>query len=194
MRLASFIVSSILIGPALVPGVARGVPELYESACASCHVDDTPTCAGCHNHHLELVATPDALVHRPGEPISVALSGALLPGWIRAVLYDDAGTELDRVTGPTGTGDDGTGPAVADSIVVPAVLTATAPLEPGTYTWRAAYYGVFNIQDVTHQEQWVSVAITVADTSRVTVGTTWGGVKGLYDEPSPRRPRGTRRE
>ena len=30
-------------------GSAVALPILYDNECASCHIDDTPTCAGCHN-------------------------------------------------------------------------------------------------------------------------------------------------
>lgn len=158
---------------------ARATPEVYEMECAFCHVDDTPTCAGCHNHHLDLVAETDAVYYTPGEPVSVTLSGAELPGWIRAILYDHEDTEVDRSTGPTGTGDDGHGPAVADSIITPVILEGTAPREVGTYTWRAAYFGVFDIREAGHGEKSVPVTIAVVDTSQAR--SSWGRVKSRYD-------------
>jgi hypothetical protein len=158
---------------------AAAIPELYDMECGYCHVDDTPTCAGCHNHHLDLRATPSAPYYAPGERVSIAVTGAALPGWFRTILYDDTGNELARTTGPTGTGDDGRGPAVADSIIVPHILETTAPVAIGTYTWRAAYFGVLDVREGGHGETWVPVTITVSDTLHP-VEATWSGVKDHY--------------
>jgi hypothetical protein len=159
------------------------IPELYDSLCASCHADDTPTCAACHNHHIELFVSTDRPSYLPGSPVTVTFSGGTEPGWIRALLYDSDGEELDRVTGPTGTGDDGTGPSPADSLIIPVTLTAEAPSRSGAYTWRAAYYGVFSPQELTHLEIWAPVIVHVADPDRPSiVERRWAAIKDLFRE------------
>jgi hypothetical protein len=170
-----------------VSGPTAALPELYDQLCLSCHVDDTPTCAGCHSHSSEPKATTDRPAYYPGEEVQVTLEGATQPGWIRGLLYDDQGEELARVTGPTGTGDDGTGPALEDSVIVPLRFTASAPRDPGTYIWRAAFFGVVNFQQVTHDETWVPLTLRVLDpdSASTRIEDTWGRIKGIYIPTGP---------
>ncbi|MBK8231520.1 MAG: hypothetical protein IPK72_13255 [Candidatus Eisenbacteria bacterium] len=55
---------------------------------------------------------PDKSSYQPGEAVVVTLTGGSQSGWIRGLLYDAQNTELDRKSGPTGTGDDSQGGAV----------------------------------------------------------------------------------
>ncbi|MCA9729889.1 MAG: hypothetical protein KC729_19555, partial [Candidatus Eisenbacteria bacterium] len=120
----------------------------------------------------ELAAGTDRPVYAPGQLVRVTLSGGTKPGWIRGILYDDEANELDRATGPTGTGDDG---SAADSVGFPVTLSAPAPAEPGSHTWRAAYYGVFQLIDLTHDEEWTPVTVVVDASSY-----SWGRVKDRF--------------
>lgn len=174
-----------LILSVVLAGGSVATPELYDDRCLSCHVDDTPTCAGCHNHFPKLVATTDRDRYLPGDSVVVTVSGSAKPGWIRALLYDDFGTEIDRSTGPTGSGDDGTGPAVEDSVIVPVLLASPAPDQPGTYVWRAAYFGVLDFQQTLHDERWTPVPVTVvaSDSTTPVQTVTWAGVKDRYRRP-----------
>jgi len=70
--------------------------------------------------------------------VTVTFSGGYRQGWVRAILKDQNGVELDRVTGPTGTGDDGSG---SPDVQFPVTLSAPAPLTPGFYTWSASWFG-----------------------------------------------------
>ena len=161
-----------------ISGSTYAIPELYDQLCASCHQDDSPTCAGCHNHRGEISASPDRSSYAPGEAVRVTLEGGLKPGWIRGILYDHEGTEIARATGPSGTGDDG---VPADSVAFPVVLSSTAPLEFGEYVWRAAYYGVYQFTEMAHGEDWVSLTIHVVDPDSV-VQSSWGRLKERYRE------------
>jgi len=121
----------------------------------------------------------------PGEAVTITLNGGQEFGWIRALLYDDANTEVDRASGPTGTGDDGAGNAVT----FPVSLQGTAPTEPGDYTWQAAWYGNSNNGGSAHGEVRTSVMITVIpdvvgvpgeDSVPGEAETSWGQVKSFY--------------
>ena len=155
-------------------------PELWNLRCSSCHADDTPSCAGCHNHRGNLIATPSRYQYLPGEPVEVLFEGGSKPGWIRALLYDSEGNELDRRSGPTGSGDDARGVAEPDSVAFPLQLLGRAPSLPGTYTWRAAYFGIFHIQNATHEEDWIPLTITVIDPDSLADDPSWGEIKSLY--------------
>jgi hypothetical protein len=106
--------------------------------------------------------------------VRVMLSGGAEPGWIRGILYDDEGNEIDRATGPTETGDDG---SPADSVGFPVPLAAPAPTAAGTYTWRAAYYGVFHLIELTHDEEWIPVTVMV---DPFAASYTWGRLKARF--------------
>ena len=167
-------------GVGLLPVPARALEELWESLCSTCHQDDRPTCAGCHNHGILREAVPHKSSYRPGELVLVRLRGGNKYGWIRALLYDEVGSEVARATGPTGSGDDGRGVASADSVTFPVELVSVAPSEPGVYTWRAAYFGILNMQSATHGEDAIKVAIRVVHPDSVRSEPTWGQVKAYY--------------
>ncbi|RJP17128.1 MAG: hypothetical protein C4520_17560 [Candidatus Abyssobacteria bacterium SURF_5] len=122
-------------------------PGFFSEKCAGCHTNDSATCDGCHSHGVwqdssrttvNLTATTDLDRYQPGQTVSVTFSGGYRYGWIRAILFDENGLEIDRVTGPTGMGDDGTGDP---SLQFPVMLSAPAPSEPGFYTWSASWFG-----------------------------------------------------
>jgi len=128
-------------------GKAFAVSEYFTTNCAGCHTDDTPTCNGCHAHGvwqdatksvINLTATTDLDRYQPGQTVTVTFSGGYRQGWIRAILYDQDGFEIDRVTGPTGVGDDGSG---SSDLQFPVLLAAPAPSAPGFYTWSVSWFG-----------------------------------------------------
>ncbi len=133
-------------------------PGLFSERCASCHYDDTPTCAGCHQHRGALNASADQTSYAPGQTVTVTLRGGVLGGWIRGLLYDANGIELDRAGGPDGTGDNGQG----NPVTFPVTLQAPAPAQPGDYVWRAGWYGSNNAGSG-HFETTVPVTIHVED-------------------------------
>jgi hypothetical protein len=110
----------------------------FEQFCSACHVDDTPSCNGCHHHGLPRLATTNKTEYNPGESMSVVMGGPAGSGWARAKLYDHNGLELGRFTGPTGMGDDGSG---SRDLEYPYNFFVTAPSVPGTYKWEVAWYG-----------------------------------------------------
>lgn len=155
---------------------AHALPTFFTGQCTLCHVDDTPTCSGCHIHVANGLATQtDALQYRPGDTVRVTLSTPWsFPGWIRAVLYDEAMVEIARVSGPTGSGDDG----VADpTLYLPVVLTAPAPLTPGFYTWTVGWFGSPGApgREFPHTETLVATnEFEVSETAPTTTTTTTG--------------------
>jgi uncharacterized protein (TIGR03382 family) len=63
------------------------------------------------------------------------VTGGYVSGWVRVNLYDENMVQLGSSScTPAGLGGCATS-------VLPATLTAAAPTAPGTYTWRAAWYG-----------------------------------------------------
>ena len=175
---STWIVSTLAL-LCLAPTVAYSLPELWDSLCQSCHTDDSRTCAGCHNHRGELNAHTTQEQYWPGESVEVRFEGGSKPGWVRARLYGASGSLLDEATGPSRSGDDSLRTAVDDKVTFPLTLLGRAPSAPGTYTWRAAYFGIFHIQNVSHDEEWVPVEVEV-----VSPGSfeeyTWGRLKRHY--------------
>ncbi len=115
------------------------------TACVTCHTASTaiPTCNGCHAHgthagsaksSINLAASTDKATYAPGENVVVTVSGGYQSGWVRVNLYDQNMVQLTRSSCPGGLG-------ACTTSVLPATLTTTAPTTPGTYTWRAAWYG-----------------------------------------------------
>jgi hypothetical protein len=159
---------------------AGAYPSLFESRCASCHSDDSASCDGCHEHRSSLSAETSQPVYNPGEIINVTLDGGSQGGWVRGLLYDQNGTEVDRKGGPTGTGDDGLG----SPVTFPVSLQATAPTTPGEYTWSAAWFGAPSSGGGSHMETSVPVTFTVEGVSHVPdeplAGSSWDRVKALY--------------
>ena len=62
------------------------------------------------------------------------MTGGYQSGWVRVNLYDQDMVQLASSSCPGGLGG-------CTTSVLPATLTTTAPTTPGTYTWRAAWYG-----------------------------------------------------
>jgi hypothetical protein len=175
----------IAVAAALVFGVrgAWSTPDRFNTYCAGCHNNDSPTCNGCHYHAVNLSATKDQAQYFPGQTVTVTLNGGSQSGWIRALLYDHTGAEIARRTGPTGTGDDGGG----GDVVFPAQLQAPAPGAPGNYVWQAAWYGNWNNGGSAHNEQRVNVTITVvqdqsdvADDPPSFVNRSWSRIKEKF--------------
>ena len=171
-----------LLSGGLLISDALAYPSLFTSRCASCHSDDTTSCNGCHRHRGSLSASADQDAYAPGELVTVTLNGGQQMGWIRGLLYDDGNVEIDRATGPTGTGDDGLG----NPVTFPVTLQASAPDEPGLHTWEAAWYGSVNSGGGNHTEQRVSVTIMVEDIISAVPGEdepeflTWSQIKAAY--------------
>ena len=128
---------------------AMGFSSYYTSgvgtnqACTNCHSSTTTTCNGCHAHGthptsakttINITALPNKGSYAPGETVSVTVNGGYRNGWVRVNLYDGNMVQLARSSCPGGVGG-------CTTSVFPATLTAPAPLTPGTYTWRASWYG-----------------------------------------------------
>jgi hypothetical protein len=136
--------ASIMLFP---PADAVAESDFFAQNCAACHNNDTVSCNACHAHGvwqdsrrqvMNLTATTDLDQYQLGQTVTVTFSGGYRDGWIRAILYDHTDTEIDRVTGPTGTGDDGT---PSPSLEFPVFLSAPVPSEPGFYTWSVSWFG-----------------------------------------------------
>ena len=118
------------------PDQALGISSFFGSRCAECHTDDTPTCAGCHQHRGTVSAAADKDTYDPDESMVVMLTRTGgFSGWIRGILYDQDENIIAVASGPSGTGDDGLG----NPVTFPVTFTVTAPPSEGAYTWRAAY-------------------------------------------------------
>jgi hypothetical protein len=183
LRGPGIVVSALLLWS--MPGAApvQAHPTFYTNRCASCHyhTNDGATCDGCHFHKGQLLATADHTQYGPGDPVVVTLSGGSEGGWIRGLLYDQNNTEIDRRTGPTGTGDDGLG----HPVTFPVTLHGTAPAESGDYTWQAAWFGNTGNGGDTHGELRAPVVIhVVQDPSAVPIPSfalrTWGRLKTIF--------------
>ena len=123
----------------IIPNESVAKPEYFDQSCSSCHYDDTPTCDGCHKHGKKnLTATTDLDQYQPGQNVTVMFGGGERGGWIRAILSNELGNEVDRVSGPTGMGDDGTQNPLLE---LPVNLSAAAPTAPGFYAWDVSWYG-----------------------------------------------------
>lgn len=136
--------------------------HFFASHCAPCHTDDSITCNGCHEHGKRyLTAYPDKSSYAPGEEVTITFTGGEEYGWLRGMLEDRDGTEIDRNTGPTLSGDDG-GPDVE----FPMEFKGRAPGKAGTYTWTAVYYGNTGTGHATASK---TVTINVNATSDIVV-------------------------
>ncbi len=127
---------------------ARAFETLYSQNCTACHtatVAPLVTCNGCHAHGthasaatknaINIAATTDKASYAPGETVTVTVNGGYRVGWVRVNLYDEAMLQLARSSCTPG------GMGGCDTSVFPATLTAPAPTTPGTYRWRAAWFG-----------------------------------------------------
>jgi hypothetical protein len=114
--------------------------------------------------------------------VTVTLNGGTESGWVRGLLYNQAQVEVDRATGPTGTGDD----SLPNPVTYPVTLSAPAPTQPGTYVWRAAWYGGENSGGGVHLELGANVTFIVEGTVDVPddfptgEAAAWGSIKALY--------------
>jgi hypothetical protein len=157
--------------------------------CSGCHAAPVvATCNGCHAHgshpnssknSINVVGATNKTSYAPGETVSVTMTGGYRTGWFRAVLYDQNNLEVARSAGNAS--------GMGSSTTYPAVLTAPAPLTPGTYTWKAAWYGnkydaggatfgagwVADATNANHGEERVSTnSFTVASVTPPPVDTT----------------------
>jgi len=133
-----FIAAITLGGVHLSASPAEAHPDYFYSksyGCSGCHTQATsPTCNGCHHHGaVSLQAVTNKGTYAPGETITATLSGGSQAGWIRAILYDQTNTQVAMSSGnASGQGH---------STSFPAHLSAPAPLTPGKYTWKMAWFG-----------------------------------------------------
>lgn len=121
---------------------AEARSNYFTTYCSSCHSSVTATCDGCHAHgthstssknDINVKGVTNKTSYAPGETVSVTITGGYgRGGWVRALLYNAAGTEVARSTGPGGTGG-GAG--------YPVTLSAPAPSTSGSYSWKVAWYG-----------------------------------------------------
>ena len=156
-RLISF--GIVCLALALSASSALATPSRWDNNCASCHVDDTPSCDACHNHgNRGLSARTLQSSYAPGELIEVELSGGREGGWVRTVLYGPSDLEVDRTGGPTGTGNDG-----SFELELPTLLYTEAPSAPGTYTLNAAYHG--NDDGAGHAEARIPLQVNIIGTA-----------------------------
>ncbi len=185
-RMAIVILAALAAGFVVntwAPQGAQSEPSFFASRCASCHSDDNPTCAGCHEHRGILSVATDRPSYAPGEQVTVTLISQGAVGWIRALLYNESNVEIDRKAGPTGTGDD----MQPNPVVFPVVLHGAAPAQPGTYTWNAAWYGNTGNGGPTHGEVRRSFQVVVNQPTAIPeqgspiVESTWGLIKSLFD-------------
>ncbi|MEW6221017.1 MAG: putative metal-binding motif-containing protein [Thermodesulfobacteriota bacterium] len=146
---ASLLVAAVASG--FLAAEAGAVSSYFTGNCLPCHSDDSASCAGCHYHgvrasggasRLNLTATTDKTSYAPGEAMVVAVTGGYRPGWVRVLLYDEAGNRVATSSGPCDNPslpDAGCGNG--DAFPGPVRLTAAAPAAPGTYTYAASWYG-----------------------------------------------------
>ncbi|WP_226989252.1 hypothetical protein [Desulfuromonas sp. TF] len=152
---------------------AQAYSSFYSSNCGSCHVAATTnTCNGCHHHGPKsLKGTTDKASYAPGETVSVTISGGNQKGWFRAVLYDQNNKQV-AISNDNASG-------FGHAATYPAVLSAAAPTTPGTYTWKAAWFGnnfdTNNMNASSHGEVAVNTnsftVVAPADTTTPVVGT-----------------------
>lgn len=144
-RTRCFCLAPILLVCVLITTSSWGRPDFFTNRCAACHSNDNPSCIGCHHHGAPSSASTDKTVYRPGETVTVTMAGSSRGTWARALLYSQTDQELDRITGPTNSGDDGTEVATDQ---YPFTLTGPAPAQAGNYTWQAAWWGARNDRDM----------------------------------------------
>ena len=178
-RVRAFLVVVLMCGAATS---ALAFPSRWTSRCASCHSNDTPTCNGCHHHSGSINAVADQPTYSPGSLVTITLTGGTQSGWIRGLLFDQQQVEIDRATGPTGMGDD----SLPNPVTFPVTLSGLAPTQPGTYVWRAAWFGGEDSGGGNHLQLSDNVTIVVEGTVGVpdtfTPGAaTWGDIKSLFD-------------
>src|SRR5919206_4614830 len=148
--LAVVVAVGALVTAAFWPQSAEGLAGYYDTNCAQCH-GPVRTCDGCHAHgthglagkgDFNVTAAASKFSYAPGEDVVVTVTGGYRNGWVRMLLLDQAQNQVARASGPGGLGN---GPDLGAPGGI--VLRATAPTQPGVYTWYAAWYG--NKFDVT---------------------------------------------
>ena len=178
MKTLLALAAAFLLAGGLAPA-AKAYSTYYDTRCASCHSDDSPTCDGCHQHKGGLSAAADQPRYGPGDPVSITFDGGEIGGWIRALLYDHNGLLVDEASGPSGTGDDG----LAGDVIFAVDLGGVAPTEPGDYVWEAAWFGGLDT-GAGHAEAGVSVDVHVGESSTSLPGEvldgSWHRIKALY--------------
>lgn len=111
-------------------------------ACTTCHSASITTCNGCHSHgthpdssksSIDVTASTDKATYQPGETVTVTVNGGYRSGWVRANLYDGS---MNPLASSCPAGKD-----ACYASTFPATVSATAPTTPGTYAWRASWYG-----------------------------------------------------
>jgi len=141
MRAKSVVVLALLfVGSSWLVRSADAHSAFFDTNCASCHNNDARTCNGCHRHGDVRSVTLDSDTYNVASTMTVTIGGPTGQdsGWARVILYDHAGQELARRSGPTGTGNDG---GTTTPLVYPYVFLVLAPTQPGTYQYEAAMYG-----------------------------------------------------
>lgn len=167
----------ILLLLALVAAPAFSYSSYFDTDCAGCHYDDSATCAGCHNHaDGGLDAYVDKASYSPGETVTVTIVNSDRGGWVRGILKDETGIQVDIECGPTGTGDDGQAGAGAE---FPITLTAPAPGANGAYEWSAEYFG-WNYSQSQHGVLDFPVEVVVEGSGTQSPG--WGELKSEFLE------------
>ena len=133
----------LFVFPFLITDVFSQSGYFTSQGCSGCHSSPVvATCNGCHAHgvhsssaknNINVAGATNKTSYAPGETVTVTITGGYRTGWIRAALFDQSGTEIARSTGNAS--------GVGSSTTYPATLSAPAPATPGTYTWKAAWYG-----------------------------------------------------
>jgi hypothetical protein len=132
-----------------------------------------------------LSASADRASYTTGETVTITLNGGSAEGWLRGLLYDQNNVEVDRASGPTGTGDDGLG----NPVRFPVTLQAPAPATAGDYNWRAAYFG--NNNGAGHTETSKTVTIHVIQGAAVPEDPFGPAAQALRVSPNPITTSGT---
>jgi len=103
--------------------------------CTSCHSSPVAvSCDACHEHGARnLSGTTNKSSYAPGETVSVTFSGGSRGGWVQGRLYDQD-NQLIGVSSGNASG-------MGSSTTLPTVFSGPAPTEPGTYTWKVAWFG-----------------------------------------------------
>jgi hypothetical protein len=153
MNKFSIIIFCLLAMATFAMGVndAEARSSFWDANCATCHAAETASCAGCHAHgvhsgssktDINVSASTDKATYTPGETVTVSITGGYRDGWVRAILYNENGVEVDRSEGPgCGTGGPDNGCGDGEEFYGPIFLTAPAPSTPGSYLWEASWYG-----------------------------------------------------
>jgi Glucodextranase, domain B len=143
-----FFFALALVAAALVTSQLSGTEAQAQSSyytsqgCDGCHSPAVATCNGCHAHGthpssakstINVAGTTNKATYAPGETVTVTITGGYRTGWFRAVLFDQNTVELARSTGNDSS--------MGSSAMYPATMSAPAPTTPGTYVWKAAWYG-----------------------------------------------------